>query len=134
MFTLALLTVPRQLRSLELGPVLYWPAFTLECLQASQFKAGGMVCNTSLDHIDKSFKTMASQQTWAVSVLFRTSPFASTPFQTATRRYRRRLQATQRIATSRKCQSRRKALLLAFTTAVVACSVQRLRSLWTHEG
>ena len=40
MFTLALLTVPGQPRSLEPSPVLYWPAFTLESLQASQFEAG----------------------------------------------------------------------------------------------
>ena len=39
-FTLALLTVPGQPRSLEPGPVPYWPAFTLESLQASQFEAG----------------------------------------------------------------------------------------------
>ena len=39
-FTLALLTVPGQPRSLEPSPVRYWPAFTLESLQASQFEAG----------------------------------------------------------------------------------------------
>ena len=45
-----------------------------------------------LDRNQKSFKTMASQQTWAMSVLFRTSPFVSAPFQTATKRSRRTLQ------------------------------------------
>ena len=136
MFTLALLTAPGQPRSLEPGPVPYWPAFTLESLQASQFEAGGVVYRTSLVHIDnnRSKQRVASQETWAVSVLFRTSPFASihAPFQTATRRYTRRLQAARRIATWRKRQSRRKALLLALTTAVVARSVPR-QLLWTHE-
>ena len=54
MFTLALLTVPGQPRSLEPSPVPYWPAFTLESLQASQFEAGGVVCRTSLVHIDNN--------------------------------------------------------------------------------
>ena len=126
-FTLALLTAPGQPRSLEPSPVPYWPAFTLESLQASQFEAGGVVCRTSLVHIDnnRSKQLMASQQTWSVSVLSGTSPFASTPFQTATKRYTRRLQAARRIATWRKRQSWRKALLLALTTAVVARSVPR---------
>ena len=53
-FTLALLTVPGQPRSLVPSPVPYWPAFTLESLQASQFEAGGVVCRTSLVHIDNN--------------------------------------------------------------------------------
>ena len=131
-FTLALLTVPGQPRFTRTEPsAVLARVYTSLCKRAS-LRLGAWFVARHWSTLTIAVQNNGISTDMGCAVLFRTSPFAYTPFQTATRRYTRRLQAARRIATWRKRQPRRKALLLALTTAVVARSVPR-QLLWTHE-
>ena len=129
MFTLALLTVPGQPRSLEPSPVPYWPAFTLESLQASQFEPGAWFAARHWSTLTITVQNNGiSTDMVCVSLVSYVSVCLYTFSNSNKEIYKK---AARRIATWRKRQSWRKALLLALTTAVVARSVPR-QLLWTH--